>query len=232
MGIHDKVPNQERRPKPGYPVEPPRQTNGEIDFNAWEQRLKDKRVCGLPDSELRKKIDEVRAGNLNSQAELRMAERYADAGYEVEIMRPTAETPKGEVPVIDEPLSPDFRVRIPGMPEIARVEVKFRESGEQITRNNLNTQIGYANRQISSSQEGYGDIVFDASQAAPGGMNQTDIERYLKGKMTGNRSESDARLSNIEYLEIIYSEGEQLKRSFISRTVDGKVNSPFTEVFR
>lgn len=232
MGTYGKVPNEEGRPRPEHPVEPPRKANGEIDFDAWQQRLRDKGVRGLPDSELMKKIDQARAGYLNSQAELRVAERYADAGYEVEIMRPTAETPKGDVAVIDEPLSPDFRVRLPGKPETARVEVKFRESGERITRNNLNTHLTHANRQIRSSKEGHGDIVFDASQAAPSEMKQTDIERYLKGKMTGNRSEPDARLRNVEHLEIIYLEGGQLKRSFILRTVDGKVNGPFTEVFR
>jgi hypothetical protein len=231
MGIYGKVPNQERRPKPGHPVEPPRKADGEIDFDAWEQRLKNKGVRGLPDSELMKKIDEVRVGSLDSQAELRAAERYADAGYEVEIMRPTAETPKGEVAVIDEPFSPDFRVRLPGKPETARVDVKFREPGKPITKNNLNTQIGHGNDQIRSSKEGHGDIVFDASQAS-GGMNQGEIERYLNGKMRGNRSDPDARLSNIEYLEIIYSEGGELKRTFILRTVDGEVNGSFTEVFR
>jgi hypothetical protein len=63
-------------------------------------------------------------------------------------------------------------------------------------------------------------------------MNPTEIERYLNGKMMGNRSDPDARLSNVEHLEIIYSEGGQLKHSFILRTVDGKVNGPFTEVLR
>jgi hypothetical protein len=229
---YGKVTNEEGRPRPEHPVEPPRKADGEIDSDAWEQRLRDKGVCGLPDSELIKKIKEVRAGSPSSQAELRVAERYADAGYEVEIMRPTAETPTGEVAVSDEPLSPDFRVRLSGKSETVRVEVKFRESGERITKNNLNTHISHANRQISCSEEGYGDIVFDASQAASGGMDQTDIERYLKGKMTGNRFDPSARLTNVEYLEIIYSEGSQLKRSFVLRTVDGKVNGPFTEVFR
>jgi hypothetical protein len=232
MGTYGKVPNEEGRPRPEHPVEPPRKADGEIDFDAWEQRLRDKGVRGLPDSELIKKINQARAGNLNSQAELRVAERYADAGYEVEIMRPTAETPKGDVAVIDEPLSPDFRVRLPGKLETARVEVKFRKPENSITRNNLNFHLGYANRQIRSSKEGHGDIVFDASQAAPSDMNQTEIEDYLKGKMTGNRFAPEARLSNVEHLEIIYLEGGQLKRSFIFHTVDGEVNGPFTEVFR
>jgi hypothetical protein len=227
-----KVPKEGGRPRPEHPVEPPRKANGEIDFDAWQQRLRDKGVRGLPDSELMKKIEEARGGNLDSQAELRGAERYADAGYEVEIIRPTSETPKGEAPVIDEPLSPDFRVRLPGKPETVRVDVKFREPGKPITKNNLNTRINHANDQIRQSQEGHGDIVFDASQADPGNMNQADIERYLNGKMTGNRSDPDARLSNVEHLEIIYPEGGKLKRSFILRTVDGKVNGPFTEVLR
>jgi|SRR4028119_343638 hypothetical protein len=232
MGIYGKVPNEEGRPRPEHSVEPPRKADGEIDCDAWEQRLRDKGVRGLPDSELMKKINEVRAGSLDSQAELRAAERYADAGYEVEIIRPKAETPKGEVAVIDEPLSPDFRVRLPGKPKTARVDVKFRQPGKPITRSNLNTRIDHANCQIRESKEGHGDIIFDASQAAPSGMNQTEIERYLNGKMTGNRSHPDARLSNIEHLEIIYLEGQQLKRTLILRTIDGEVNGPFTEVLR
>jgi hypothetical protein len=226
-----KVPKQEGRPRPAHPGEPPRKADGEIDFNAWEQRLRGKGVRGLPDSELMEKITEARAGNPDSQAELRAAERYADAGYEVEIIRPAEGTTKAERQ-IHEPLSPDFRVRLPGKPETVRVDVKFREPGKPITKNNLNTRINHANDQIRQSQEGHGDIVFDASQADPGNMNQADIERYLNGKMTGNRSDPDARLSNVEHLEIIYPEGGKLKRSFILRTVDGKVNGPFTEVLR
>jgi len=231
--IYGKAPNEEGHPRPEHPVEPPRKADGEIDFDAWEQRLRDKGVRGLPDSELVKKINEVRAGSLATQAELRAAERYADAGYEVEIMRPTAETPRGEVAVIDEPLSPDLRVRLIGKPETTRrVEVKFRELGNPIRRNHLNERIDHANRQISESQEGHGDIIFDASQAAPDGMNQTQIEKYLNGKMKGNCFELDARLSKIQYLEIIYSECGQLKRTLILRTVEGEVKGPFTEILR
>ncbi|MBR8839354.1 MAG: hypothetical protein DSM106950_36465 [Stigonema ocellatum SAG 48.90 = DSM 106950] len=105
-----------------------------IDFDVWEARLRKKGVRGLPDSELVKKNNEARIGNYNTQAELRLAERYADAGYEVEIVRPTAETPAGDTPVINEPLSPDFRIRLPGQAETARVDVKFREPGKQMTK--------------------------------------------------------------------------------------------------
>ncbi|NEQ20279.1 MAG: hypothetical protein F6K28_13745, partial [Microcoleus sp. SIO2G3] len=92
------------RSRPESPIEPPRDANGQIDFDAWEARLREKGVRGLPDSELVRKINEARAGNQDTQAELRLAERYADAGYEVEIVRPTSETPAGETPVIEEPL--------------------------------------------------------------------------------------------------------------------------------
>jgi hypothetical protein len=227
-----KVPKQEGRPRPQHPVEPPRKPDGEIDFNAWGQRLRDKGVRGLPDSELVKKINQARDGDVNIQAELRAAERYADAGYEVEIVRPKAETPKGEAPVIDESLSPDFRVRLPGKPEAARVDVKLREPGRSITKNNLHNRISYANNQLKKSLEGHGDIVIDASQASGDGMKRADIERYLNGEMKGHPSDPNARLSNVDHLEIIYSEGGQLKRSFMLRTVDGEVNGPFTEVIR
>jgi hypothetical protein len=221
------------RPRAEHPVDLPKDVNGAIDFNAWEARLRKKGVRGLPDTELVKKINEARAGNHDSQAELRLAERYANAGYEVEIVRPTAETPAGDIPVIDEPLSPDLRIKLPGQAETARVDVKFREPGKQITKSNLNTQIDKANNQIRQSEEGNGDIIFDGSQASSGGLNQAEIKRYLNGKMKGNRSAPEAQLKNVDYLEVIYPDtvsGQAvLKRSFMVRTADGNVNGPFTE---
>jgi hypothetical protein len=155
-----------------------------------------------------------------------------NSGYEVEIVRPTSETPVGETPLIDEPLSPDIRIRLPGETETARVDVKFREPGRSITKNNLDNRINHANDQIRQSQEGHGDIIFDGSEASSDGLDQVGIERYLNGKMRGNRADINARLRNVDYLEIIYPDGQVLKRSFMVRTADGNVNGPFTEVIR
>ena len=221
------------RPRIEHPVSPPKDINGAIDFDVWEARLKKKGVRGLPDSELVKKINEASIGNYNTQAELRLAERYADVGYEVEIVRPTAETPADDTPVINEPLSPDLRIRLPGQAETSRVDVKFREPGKQMTKSNLNTQIDKANNQIRQSEEGHGDIIFDGSQASSDGLNQAEVERYLNGKMKGNRSAPNAQLRNVDYLEIIYPETVSgkvvLKLSFMVRTADGNVKGPFTE---
>lgn len=224
------------RPIIKHPTDPPRDNNGIINFETWEERLREKGVQGLPDSELVKKINQARTGNHDIQAELRLAERYADTGYEVEIVRPTSETPVGEAPVIDEPLSPDLRVRFSGQAETARVDVKFREPGKPITKSSLNKQIDKANDQIKQSKEGNGDIIFDGSMASSDGLHQADVERYLNGKMKGNRFAGDAQLRNIDYLEIIYPETTSdktiLKRSFMVRTADGNVNGPFSEVLK
>ena len=59
------------RPIIKHPIDPPLDNNGEINFETWEKRLREKGVRGLPDSELVKKINEARAGNHDSQAELR-----------------------------------------------------------------------------------------------------------------------------------------------------------------
>ena len=220
------------RPRPAHSIAPPVDASGSIDFAAWEARLRAKGIKGLPDSELVKKITEAGAGNKDSQAELRLAERYADAGYKVEIVRPKAETPAGDTPVIDEPLSPDLRIQLPGETTAARVDVKFREPGKPITKNNLNSRINHANDQIRQSHEGHGDIISDCSEAGPGGLDRTGIENYLNGKMSGNRTDPNARLSNVDYLEIIYRDGPVLKRSFMVRTADGNVNGPYTEVIK
>ncbi|BAZ17058.1 hypothetical protein NIES4071_89360 [Calothrix sp. NIES-4071] len=224
------------RPVIKHPTDPPCDNNGEINFETWEKRLREKGVRGLPHSELVKKINQARVGNYDIQAELRLAERYADTGYEVEIVRPTSETPAGDTPVIDEPFSPDLRVRFPEQAETARVDVKFREPGKQITKSNLNKQIDKANNQIKQSKEGNGDIIIDGSLARSDGLHQADVERYLNGKMKGNRFASDAQLRNIDYLEIIYPETVSnktiLKRSFMVRTADGNVNGSYSEILK
>jgi len=48
--------------------------------------------------------------------------------------------------------------------------------------------------------------------------------------MSGNRSAPNARLGNIDYLEIIYPDYGQLKRSCMLRTPMGIINGPFSEV--
>ncbi len=220
------------RPRPERPIDPPRDAAGATDFNAWEARLRSKGVRGLPESEFTKKMNEARAGNQDTEAELRLAERYADAGYEVEIVRPTSETPAGETPPIVEPLSPDLRIKMPGETETARVDVKLREPGQPVTQKNLNNRIDKANDQLRSSQEGHGDVVYDGSEAAPGGLDQAGIERFLNGKMRGNRADATSRLRQVDYLEVIYPDGPLMKRSFMVRTADGNVNGPFTEILK
>jgi hypothetical protein len=216
------------RPRPGRPLEPPKDSHGSIDYNAWEKILRGKGVRGLPDSELDRKIRDARSGDRDAQAELSLAERYADAGYEVEVVRPYSEGG----PIV-EPYSPDLRVKIAGQ-QTLRVDVKFRESGNTISRSSLNAQVDHANIQIKESREGHGDIVVDCSEAQDGGMDQGDFERYLRGKVSGSRiDDPSARLRNIDYLEIIYPDNGLLKRSFMIRLfISGAVDGPFTEALK
>lgn len=212
------------RPRPGPLLDPPRNANGEIDYDAWEQRLSARGIRGLPDGELSRRIEAARDGDRDVDAELSLAERYADVGYHVELVLPWAEGGP-----IYELYSPDLRVVFPGMQPL-RVDVKFREPGKLVLKSSVNARIDHANLQIKKSREGRGDIIADCSAAAPGAIDQAEIERYLKGKMSGNRSAPNARLGNIDYLEIIYPDYGQLKRSCMLRTPMGIINGPFSEV--
>jgi hypothetical protein len=203
----------EGRPQPEHPTDAPRTPTGEIDFDAWESRLKSKGIKG----EVEDVIAKAQAGDNASAAELRVAERYLDAGYEVEFVQPESGpgAAQGEQ-------SADLRVNRPGE-KPTRVEVKSRAPGEQISKSNLNQAIDKANDQVKASGEARGDIIVDQTDAAPGGAGQAEIENFTRGKMT------DSRLKSIDYLEIVYKEGGEVKRTFIVRTADGKVNGPFTE---
>jgi len=211
------------RPRPGPLLDSPRSANGAINYDAWEHRLRAKGIRGLPNDELSRRTEAARHGDRDVDAELRLAERYADAGYDVELVLPRAEGGP-----IDEPFSPDLRVVFPGLQPL-RVDVKFRKPVKPVSTSSVNERIDHANRQIKKSREGYGDIVADCSAAAPGPIDQAKIERYLKGKMSGNRSAPNARLGNIDYLEIIYPDNGQLKRSCMLRTPMGIINGPFSE---
>ncbi len=215
------------RPRPGHPPDPPKDGHGSIDYNAWEKILRTKGIRGLPDGELDRKISDARNGDRDTQAELTLAERYADAGYSVEVVRANSEGG----PII-EPYSPDLRVRTAGQQPL-RVDVKFREPGNVVVRSSLNAQVDHANIQIKASREEHGDIIVDCSEAQAGGMDQGGFERYLKGKVSGGRvNDTSARLRNIDYLEIIYPDNGQLKRSFMIRSPNGTVYGPFTEALK
>jgi Domain of unknown function (DUF4157) len=206
------------RPRLGAPTDPPRNPDGTIDYAAWEQRLRSKGIRG----ELARKIQEARAGNRDTQAELEAAERYADAGYDVEIVRPTENAGIR---------NPDLRITYRGK-AATRMDVKFRESGKPLTRNKLNSMISDANDQLSSSPEARGDVLIDAREAAPDSMSVPEIENFLRGKLTGNRfaPEGAARLKNVEYLEITYRSGGKTHRSYMFRDANGNARGPFTEV--
>jgi hypothetical protein len=211
--VPEAVELRKGRPRPERPIDAPRTPTGEIDFSAWSKRLQAKGIKGRVDDV----IARAQAGDNASIAELGTAERYLDAGYEVEFVAP--ETGPGAAQGVK---FADLRVNRPGEKSV-RVEVKSREPGQQISRTNLNQVIDKANDQIKGSTEARGDIIVDQTRAAPGGAGQAEIESFLRGKMTDNR------LRNIDYLEVVYEEGGQAKRTFMVRSIDGKVDGPFTE---
>lgn len=214
------------RPRPEVPQDVPRTPTGDVDFAAWETRLRAKGVGGDLDARLAR----ARAGDADAIAELRTAERYADAGYDTGLA-----TPKENAGV----RNPDIDAQHPGARPPAndpvKVEVKNRAT-EPITRNSLNTDVSTANKQIKAADPTgaqRGDIIVDASQS-PAGMDRAQVESFLRGKMRGAPSDPNARLSQIDYLEVMYKDlaDGQIKRSFMVRTADGQVNGPFTEVLR
>ncbi|HWS99314.1 MAG TPA: hypothetical protein VN256_03505 [Pyrinomonadaceae bacterium] len=206
------------RPRLANPTDPPRNPDGTVDYAAWEQRLRAKGVRG----QLSRKIQEAREGNHDSEAELRLAERYIDAGYGVEIMEPVENAGIR---------NPDLRITHPTR-GASRVDVKFREPGARLTKNYLDNKISDASDQLSSSPEGRGDIVIDATEAAPDSMSPAQVEAALRGKLTGNRfaPTGGARLRNVEYLEVTYRFGGRLHRTYMFRDANGAAHGPFTEV--
>jgi len=199
-------------------VDPPRRADGTVDFDAWGARLRAKGIQG----DLATRLAEARAGAAESVAEIRVAERYRDAGYVVELVRPDTIHPGRH---------PDLHLRGPDGSAL-RGEVKAREPGKPVTRNSLNARIDEAYDQVKHSAEGNGDIVIDASEAGPGGLDQASVESFLKGKMSGSRTSPVGRLRQVDYLEVTYRAGGVLKRSFMVRTGDGDVNGPFTEILK
>ncbi len=212
------------RPAPAAPVDAPRAPDGSIDFNAWEERLRDKGVGG----DLEGRLARARAGEADVIAELRTAERYADAGYRTDLA-----APQENAGIRNPDIDTQFPDTTPPADQPLKVEVKSRTENP-LTRNSLNTSIDVANDQIRQAGPGggRGDIVVDASEAPPG-MTSEDVGARLRGKMRGAPGEPGAQLRSIDYLEVVYRDPADglLKRTFMVRTTDGTVNGPFTEIF-
>jgi hypothetical protein len=214
------------RPRPAAPTEAPRTGDGNVDYNAWGERLKAKGVGGEVDG----RVARANNGDKDVAAELRTAERYRDAGYQTSLA-PTKENAGVRNPDLDA----QYHGASPPENQPLKVEVKSRTDGP-MTPNRLNGQISEANAQIKNSnpeRTGRGDIIYDAS-GVRSNMSQADVERFVGGKMRGHPSEDNARLSQVDYLEVMYQNPDNgaLQRTYSVRTPDGHVAGPFTEVFR
>jgi len=206
----------------GPPTEPPKDSKNEIDWDAWEARLRQKGITG----DVAERIANARRGQPGATEELRAAERLADAGYQVRFLKAVENAGR---------TNPDLAVRPPGEPSEAagrpplRVEVK---SGE-LTQRDLKSDLEQANKQIKyaegrtdqaavARQQGY--VLYDASQATESKLSQVDVETFMRQKVTANQ------FRQIRFFEVLYRDRGILKRTFIFREADGSVNGPTTEI--
>jgi hypothetical protein len=205
-------------PRPDPPGATGSPVDGPVDWTTWAAQVREK--VGGPD--LERRLGLAREGDSDTLAELRTAVRYADAGYEVELL----------VALENEGVSnPDMRVRHPDWEVPTWVEVKHR-AYPALTYNSLNYAITQANKQIRGAgieKVRRGHIVVDAS-TAPGRMTPAQMEQFLNGKLTGIDSRSP-QLLQIDYLEVLYRDPTDgaLLRSSIMRGSDGQTTAPFTE---
>jgi hypothetical protein len=191
--------------------------DGAVDWTTWTAQVREK--VGGPDLERRLGLAREHSPTL---AELQTAVRYADAGYEVELL----------VAVENERVrNPDMKVQHPDWEVPTWVEVKHR-AYPALTKNSLNYVITEANKQIRGAgmETVYrGHIVVDAS-TAPGKITPPEMERFLNGKLTSTDSHAP-QLLQIDYIEVLYRDPihGRLLRSSIMRGSDGRTAAPFTE---
>ena len=213
------------RPRPAAPAEAPRTGDGNVDYTAWGERLKAKGVGGDVDG----RVARANNGDKDMAAELRTAERYRDAGYQTSLA-----PPKENAGVRNPDLDARYHGASPPENQPLKAEVKSRTDGP-MTRSRLNGQVDEANAQIKNSNRegtGRGDVIYDAS-GVNSRMSQADVEKFVGGKMRGHRGADNARLSQVDYLEVMYRNPDNgaLQRTYSVRTPDGHVAGPFTEVF-
>lgn len=161
---------------------------------AWKAQLQWKGVGGQMEARL---ADAEEDGDVDAVAELRNAERYADAGYQTDLATPLENQAV---------TNPDLDAQFPGagLPgnQTVKVEIKQRSASE-MTLGSLGDDVDRANRQIKNAKPdgtGRGDIIVDAT-TAPAKMTVEEVEAFLKGKIKG---EPLARLRQIEYLAVVY----------------------------
>ena len=209
-------------PQLGPPDEPPKNDKGEIDWVAWEARLRQKGITG----DVAERIANAKRGDAGAIQELHAAERLANAGYSVRFLKPVENAGRS---------NPDLEIQTAGEPfhgagqSPLRVEVK---SGE-LTQRDLKSDLERANKQIKfaegqtdravvARQQGF--VLYDASQAPASKMGQADVEAFMRAKVGPNQ------FRQVRFFEVLYRDGGVLKRTFVFRETDGSVMGPVTEV--
>nr|MDQ6901333.1 hypothetical protein [Candidatus Dormibacteraeota bacterium] len=209
-------------PNLGPPEEPPKNEKGEIDWAAWEARLRQKGITG----DVAQRIANAKRGDAGAIEELHAAERLANAGYQVELLEPVE---NGGVS------NPDIKIGAPNGASLGsgrsplRVEVKSGNLTERSLRNALvraNRQIksaeGTTDRTIVAQQRGY--VLYDAAKAATSELDQAGVEAFVKDTFTPRQ------FRQIRFYEVVYRSGKMLKRTFIYRNADGSITGPITEI--
>jgi hypothetical protein len=209
-------------PHLGPPDEPPRNEKGEIDWEAWEARLRQKGITGA----VAERIANAKRGDAGTIEELHAAERLANAGYSVRFLKPVENAGRS---------NPDLEIQAPGEPPQGagpsplRVEVKSGELSQRDLKSDLeraNRQIKFAegqtDRVVVARQQGF--VLYDASQAPASKMGQADVEAFMRAKVGPNQ------FRQVRFFEVLYRDGGVLKRTFVFRESDGSVMGPVTEV--
>jgi len=203
--------------------QPPLFKTGEINFEAWKNRLLTKYIKGDIDSIINR-AKGTNADALAAQGELRNLERYADDSYDIFIL-----TPPSGIDAVKEVRTAEAIITKGGV--VKKLEIKT--ATKPPVKQTWNKHIDKANTQIKT-EGACGIIVLDFSQISLRRgdkyfSNQADVEAFLKGKVTGDAK--TGRLRNVDELEIIYRDSMdgKLKRSIIRRDLSGGVLPPETE---
>jgi WXG100 family type VII secretion target len=204
-------------PNLGPPEEPPKNEKGEIDWAAWEARLRQKGITG----DVAERIAVAEDKRTGAFEELTAAERLADAGYAVRFVKPVENA--GHT-------NPDIEiVAQAGRQRRLWVEVKSGRLNQSAVKSNLehaNAQIKYARGSTDSAKvaQQRGWVLYDATRATTSEVDQAALEAFMKRSMT------TARFRQIRFYEVLWRDGKVLKRTFMFRHPDGSVDGPVTEV--
>ncbi len=192
-------------------LQPPTDTAGTVDFDAWGSRIKAEGARGDVDS-IVARAKGTGKDALAAQGELRAIERARLRGHDVTILTP----PQG--PGSKGLKSPEAQLHRGG--ETGFLEVKTATDAPQL--GTVNSHVDEAHRQIAA--KGRGELSLDWTevdvQAAGDFRSEFAIYKYLNGKMT------DRAMRRLNYMEIVWRRPDgRIVVTSRTRNVDGTVNA-------